>query len=112
MRCSAENRLDAHQQLTWVEWFANVVVSPQLEADDAIHVLAPSSEHADRDLGAAANLAADRQAVLAGQHQIEHDEIHARTLHDPPHLLAIRDDSGAEFVLLEILPQQGADLTI
>src|SRR5881227_1496976 len=57
-------------------------------------------------------LAAERQPILPRQHQIEHQQIHVRALHDAAHFLSVRDGGGAEIVLLEILGQQAADLAI
>jgi hypothetical protein len=45
-------------------------------ADDAVDVLAFGGEHDDRGLVAgAAQAAADRQAILARQHQVEHQQV-------------------------------------
>ena len=57
-------------------------------------------------------LPAERQAVLARQHQIEHDQVHRRPVEDAPHLAAVGDGRGAKLVLLEILTQQRADLAV
>src|SRR5205823_8065688 len=63
-------------------------------------------------LRAAAELAAECQPILPRQHQIEHQQIHVRALHDATHFPSVGDGGGAEIVLLEILGQQAADLAI
>jgi hypothetical protein len=71
---SAQDRLDA-PPLARVEWLDDVVVRADLEADDAIDVVAPRGEHHDRCLAHPPQLARDVQTIHAGQHQVEDDEI-------------------------------------
>ena len=75
-RAAAQHGVDAGQQLARVEGLGQVVVGADLEADDAVDVLALGGEHDDRRaVVGGAQAPADRQAVLAGQHQVEHDQV-------------------------------------
>ena len=58
MRRAAQHRLDAPEELAWVEGLGDIVVGAELEPDDAVDVLAARRQHDDRQLRAAAQLAA------------------------------------------------------
>ena len=79
---AAEQGPDARHQLARAERLGDVVVGPQLEADDAVRLLGAGREHDDGQragLGGAAQRAADLEAVDAGQHEIEDHQVrHAR----------------------------------
>ena len=62
---AAQDRLDARQQLARAERLGQVVVGAHLQADDAVGLLAARGEHDHRDLGLRAQVAAQRQAVVA-----------------------------------------------
>jgi hypothetical protein len=73
---AAQDRVDAGHQLARVEGLGQVIVGAHFEADDAVDVLALGGQHDDRGLVAgAAQAAADRQAVFAGQHQVQHQQV-------------------------------------
>src|SRR5205085_99702 len=58
--------------------FGDVVVGAKLEADDAVGFFSAGGEHDDGDLagsGVFAQVAADLQAVNAGHHQVEEDDV-------------------------------------
>ena len=75
-RLAAQHRVDARHQLARVEGLGQVVVGAHLQADDAVDVVALGGEHDDRGRGRLrAQAAADRQAVLARQHQVEHHQV-------------------------------------
>jgi hypothetical protein len=50
-------------------------VGPALKADDTIGLLAQCGEHHDRDGPAGPQLPADLEAVNAGQHQVQDDQV-------------------------------------
>ena len=73
---AAQERFDARQQFGRFERLGEVIVGPQFQAYDAIVELGLGGEHEDCDVVALlAQFAADFQAALAGQHDVEHDEI-------------------------------------
>ena len=76
LRLPAQHRVDARDELARIERLRQVVVGAHLEPDDAIDVLALRRQHDDRHAFAgAAQPAADGEPVLAGQHEVEHDEV-------------------------------------
>jgi hypothetical protein len=73
---AAQHGVDAGQQLARVEGLGQVVVGAHFQADDAVHVLDLGGQHDDgRAVAGGAQAAADGQAVLAGQHQVQHDQV-------------------------------------
>ncbi len=107
---AAEDGLDAGHHLARIERFGQVVVSAQLEADDAVDVLAPGREHEDRSLAPTAHLARDLGAIHLGHHEVEHDEVRVDALVLYEGLLAIsRLDHGVAG-LLEVQPHQLDDV--
>ena len=68
--------MDARHELARIERFRQIVVGPHLETDDAVDVLALGRQHDDwHVLSGAAQPAAYRKAVLAGEHEVEHDDM-------------------------------------
>jgi hypothetical protein len=109
---AAQDRLDAAEELAWIEGLGDIVIRAELEPHDAVDILATGGEHDDRYLRARAQLAAQRQAVFARQHQVEHQQVNMRALHDAAHFPAVGHRGGAKLVLLQILRQQAPDLTV
>ena len=72
---AAHVRADPREQLARRERLGDVVVGADLEAEHAIGFFAARGHHDDRHVDARAQLAADLDAVAAGQHQIEHDAV-------------------------------------
>ncbi len=71
----AQNGPDTGDELARTERFRDVVVGPQLEADDAIGLLATCGEHDDRHGRLAAQRPRHVEAVDPRQPQVEHDEV-------------------------------------
>jgi hypothetical protein len=72
---SPQDRAHARDDLPGAERLDDVVVGAELEADDAVGLVAAGGEHDDRHLRGAADLTADVEARSVGQHQIEQDEV-------------------------------------
>ena len=66
---------DPGDELLGLERLDDVVVGPGLEADDHVDGVALGGEHHDRHAGLGADLLADVDAVLAGQHQVEQHQV-------------------------------------
>ena len=71
----AQDRADPRHQLARIERLGQVVVGAQLEAHDAIHVVAARGEHQHRHLGRGADAAQEIEAADAGQHHVEHRQL-------------------------------------
>ena len=72
---AAQHRADARNQLAAAERLGQIIVGAHFEADDAVDFVAFGGEHDDRDVAFGAQRAAERQPVLARQHQVEQNEI-------------------------------------
>src|SRR6476659_1397418 len=92
---TAEDRLDPSRQLARRERLRDVVVGAELEAGDAVRLLVAGSEHDDRNLRAGADLAADFEAVHAGQADVEHDETHRLATELGDRVLVLNEEEGA-----------------
>jgi hypothetical protein len=103
---------NAPEQLAGTEGLGQIVVRADLEADDAIDLIAERRQHDDRQVGRRAQLAADFKTALARQHEIEHDEIVALAREGAARLLPIGDGGRGEAVLLEEVTQQRANFAI
>jgi hypothetical protein len=69
---------DAGEELDHFERLRDVVVRPQLQADDLVHDLPPGGEHYDRSLDVSlAKLAQHVEAAHPWQHDVEQHEIEA-----------------------------------
>jgi hypothetical protein len=106
---SAQHGVDARDQFARVERLGQVVVGAHLEPDDAIDILALCGEHDDRHrLAHPAQATAHRQSVLAGQHEVEHEEVRRIALQLLVDLRRIRQRGDLEALLAEITREQVA----
>src|SRR5262249_36097054 len=102
-----EQNLDA-------EWLRDVIIRPERETDDLIHLLGLRGQHDDGNLLGVltrAQLAADFQTVHYRQHQVEDDQIGQHRLRFTQALLAVMRDNGVVAFALEVVRQdlgQGA----
>ncbi|MNH06669.1 hypothetical protein D3C79_660450 [compost metagenome] len=109
-RClAAQHGLDPGHQLVRVERLAQVIVGAQLQALDTAELVALGGEHDDRDLVVLlAQALARRQAILAGQHQVEHHQVEHLTLQQAVHLLGVGHRTGTVALAGEETFQQAA----
>ena len=109
---AAEERAHPRQQLARAERLGEVVVRPHFQADDAVGLLAHGGQHQDRDVRAFADLAAELEAVLAGEHDVEDDEVDVVPRERHVHLAPVADALDGIAVLLEEMRDEIADLAI
>jgi hypothetical protein len=109
---AAQDDLDAGQQLARAEGLGQVVVGAHLQAHDAVGLVAACGEHHDGQVGPGAQVTTQRQAVVAGQHHVQHHQVEAATVQRLPHGAAVGHGGGALAVLFEIARQQAADLGV
>ncbi len=103
----AQHGLYARDKLARIEWLRQIVVGADFEADDAVDVVAFGRQHDDRHFVAEpAQAPADRQAVFAGHHEIEHHQVEALAREPAVHVVAIGDRAHAVALLGEIAVQQ------
>ncbi len=72
---AAQYGLHAQHEFTRAERLGDVVVRAHLQAEDAVVLVAACRQHDDRHGAALPQPAADLQAVHAGQHQVEDDQV-------------------------------------
>ena len=102
-----QHRVDARDELARVERLRQVIVGAHLEADDAIDVLALRGQHDDgRRVARAAQAPAHRQAVLAGQHQVEHEQVRRVALQALVEVARVGQRGDLEALLAEIAGEE------
>ena len=73
---AAEHRTHPRNQLARIERLAEIVIRPDLEADDAVDILFERGKQNDGNARApGSQVPANFEARAVGQHDIEHDEI-------------------------------------
>ena len=76
---SPQHRTDTRDELSEAERLGHVIIGAGLETTDLVDLLIACGEHDDgRSDAARAHVAADVEAVLAGQHHVEHDQLGRR----------------------------------
>lgn len=74
-RRAPQDRLDPREQFTRVERFGQVIIRPQLETHDPVHLFAERGQKDHRHRALRRQPATDRQPILARHHHIEHHQI-------------------------------------
>ena len=104
---------DAEQQFPDVERLDHIVIRPQLEAEDTVHVFAPCRQHDDGDAhraGVAFEFAADREPVHFRKHEVKQDEIRLAGAGQLQPFLAVRCLNGGVAFLFQIVGEQFTDV--
>ena len=70
---------DTSHEFLGLEGFGDVVVGPGLQPGDDVCSLRTSGEHDDRHPAGASDVSTHLDAVAAGQHEVEQDEVGAET---------------------------------
>ncbi len=103
-----QNRADAQQQFARLEGLGEIVVDADLEAAHAIGGLGARGEHDDRHFGAQAQAGGEGEAVFAGHHHVEHDDVERQAFEEAPRLAGRGGDRHAMAVLAQIGGKQVA----
>ncbi|OHB76306.1 MAG: hypothetical protein A2Z34_05815 [Planctomycetes bacterium RBG_16_59_8] len=111
----ADQTNDASLQIVQSEGLGHEVVDARL-AHPIHHRPVLRRRHAD-DFDAAdrfvgANLAADLDAVEAGEHDVEEDQVRVELMDDPSHVDPVGGRAGLVPILLDALDHDGGDLGI
>jgi hypothetical protein len=110
---AAQHGVDARHELARVEGLGQVVVGAHLQADDAVHLVALGGEHDDGGRAArGAQAPADREPVLARQHQVEHQQVVALARELPVHRLRVGHRAHLELLLAEVAREQVAQALV
>ena len=106
---AAHHGLHARQKLARLKGLGQVIVGAHFQAQDAIHRIAARGEHEDGDgLACGAQAPAQRQAILARHHDVEHQHVEALARQQPGGAGRIAHRTHLQALLAQIALQQGA----
>ncbi len=108
----AEDRADPGQQFAWVERLGQIIVGAHFQAEHAVDVVALGGQHQDGHGAGGAQITADGQAVLAGQHQVEDDQIRCEPAHRRTHRLAVPGRLHLESLARKQIADEAGDLLV
>ena len=108
-RGAAEQRTDTGRELPGRERLGDVVVRAELQTDDAIHFLAACRQQDDRQRRARADGAAEREPVLAREHDVEDHEVELLFSEQLVGAVSVFGDERAMAVPLEVADDDVAD---
>src|SRR5262249_32699203 len=104
--------LHPSEHLAGIERLGHVIVRAHLQTDDAVKGLAGSRKHDDSDAVRAAELACQREPVLARQVQVHQHDIDPTLRHDFSHAIAIAGDKHIKATELQVFLESLADLRL
>ncbi len=70
-----QDRLHPADELSGRERLGHVVVGAELQAEDAVDLVAPGRQHDDRHVGLLTDVAREVETALARQHHVEHEQV-------------------------------------
>ncbi len=100
---AAQHGAHAGQEFARAHRLGHIVVGAELQADHAVDLLAHGAHDDDGGPIGRGDAATDGEAVLAGQHEVEHDQVHGRRGQDAVQLLGVGGQVGLEAVAGQIL---------
>ncbi|MNF72864.1 hypothetical protein D3C84_548510 [compost metagenome] len=109
---AAQHGTHSGQQFAGVEGFGQVIVGAEFEADHPITEFTHGGEHDHRDRVADAQLLAQDQPAVAGQHHVENDQVWRLALDGRPQRRAVGGDLDTVAVLDEEFFQQIEDFKV
>src|SRR5574343_2478 len=89
-----------------------VIVGPEFEPDDAIHVIARGGQHQNRHTARGADTAQGLDTAQPGHHHVEHDDAVISRQCRIDTALAIMDGGGCKAVQIEVIAQHSGKLDI
>src|SRR5690606_30744109 len=105
----AQDCVDPRQQLARIERLGKVVVGTHFEPDDAVDFFGLGRKHDDGGVVVpAAQVAVDGQAVFAGKHQVEHQQVEVFALPELAHFFAVFGYEDVEALFRKVATQQVA----
>src|SRR5260221_11978639 len=100
---AAQHGPDAREQLARAAGLGEVIVGGDLESDHAVGLVLAAGEDDDRQARLLAELARNLHPVLAGQPQVEEEEIDGLARHDLGQLAAASEGGDAKVVVGEVV---------
>src|SRR6185295_13870041 len=93
-------------------WLGHVVVGAELEADDAVHVVAPGGEHDDRHPARLPDAAQRFDPVDARHHDVEHHDLVSAARREARGALAVLHRGHGKAFALEVLREHAGELDV
>ena len=112
---AAEHGADTRDKLHHAERLCDVVVRAAVQTDDLVVLGVLRGQQNDRNgggIGQAAQTAKDRDAVLAGQHDVEQDEVGFRAAQGSRQRRAVRKSARLHAGVLQGIDDKFADARI
>ncbi len=106
---AAQDGADARRELARRERLGDVVVGAELEADDAVGLLAAGGEHDHRQVALRPDPAAEREPVRSRQHHVEHDQVRRGALDQRAGGLAVPGLERVVALTLQVASDDVAD---
>jgi len=107
---AAQDRAQARRQLARRAGLRHVVVGAELEADDAVHVVAARGEHDHRHAARLADAAQRLDAVHLRHHHVEHHD--GEVGREPRRRLAVVHGGHREALALEVFLEHAGELDV
>ena len=105
--------MHARQQLTRVERLAQIIVSANFKAHNAIHIFTFCGQHDDGCFViGGTQTPTDRQTVFSRQHQVQHDQVDRFPLQDAIEVFTVFSHHHFKAFLTQIAAQQITDASI
>jgi len=109
-RQAPQHRLDPRDQLAQVERLGHVVVGTDLQSHHLVDRVAASRDDDEAAAPVLAHAAGDREAVFAGQAEVQQHEVCRVGFHQRDQGAAVVDLGDAETVALQVVGQQQRDV--
>ena len=110
-----QQRPHPRHQLPHTEGLGQVVVGATVEPEHFVHFVAPGGKHQDGRVGITritANRAAQRHAVQAGQHQVEHDQLEGLAAGQGQRVVAVALRDDRQTLELQVQLDELADVRV
>jgi hypothetical protein len=110
---TTKHRSNAGCEFSRIERFAEIVVGPDLKADDAVDVLLQRGEQNDRNMGVLGpHVPADIQARSVRQHDVEHDQFDVVRLQGSHKRALVGSQRHSKALLGQIAAKQLSNLEV
>ena len=98
----AQHRADPRHEFARAEWLGHVVIGPDRQPDDGVHLGVTSGEHHHVGVGERSQLPTRLQTVDAGQRQVEHDDIGVELAGHRDGVMPVVGDADLEVLTLQV----------
>ena len=107
-----QNGLDARRQFARVEGLGEIIVGPELQTDNTVHVFAARGQHQHWHAAGEAKPLQDFKTVQAGQHHVQNDQVITALLGGFERRVTLMNAIYRETLALQEFLEQGAQLSV